>query len=152
MPKKDKLVARRKVSRPKRQAPSSLHATSAKAGGMEPLQERFPVVSTGTLSGEMESPRTTEEQYHLLQGILQSTSDGILAVNRENEVLFANERFAEMWMVPPEIMALKDDTLLLQYVLDQLSDPRGFIQRVQELYDSAEDSFDMLYFKDGEGI
>src|SRR5271157_6004726 len=148
MPKKDKLVAGQKIHKPKRQAPNSLHTTSAKTGGMDPPQGGFPFAGIGTLGGEMESRRITEEQYHLLQGILQSTSDGILAVNRENEVLFANERFAEMWMIPPEIMASKDDTLLLQYVLDQLLDPRGFTQRVQELYDSAEDSFDMLYFKD----
>src|SRR5271157_2050822 len=149
MPKKDKLVARQKIHRPKRQAPSSLHATSAKTGGMDPPQGGFPFAGIGTLGGEMESRRITEEQYHLLQGILQSTSDGILAVNRENEVLFANERFAEMWMIPPEMMASKDDTLLLQYVIAQLSDPQGFLQKVQELYHSDEESFDTLYFKGG---
>ena len=122
MPKKDKLVAGRKIPRPKRQAHRSLYATSARAGGTESL-------------------RITGEQFHLLQGILQSTSDGILAVNQENEVLFANERFAEMWMIPQEIMASKDDSLLLQYVLDQLSDPKTFLRRVQELYGSAEDKF-----------
>ncbi len=148
MPKKDKLVAGRKIPGPKRRAPSSLKATSAKAGRMDPSQKKFPVAGIRTLSGETGSLHATEEQYHLLQGILQSTSDGILAVNRDSEVIFANQRFAEMWMIPEKIMTSKDDTLLLQYVLDQLSDPRGFIQRVQELYNSAEDSFDMLYFKD----
>jgi diguanylate cyclase (GGDEF)-like protein/PAS domain S-box-containing protein len=152
MPKKDKLVARRKIHGPKRQTPSSLHAAFAKAGGMKPPQEAFPFTAIRTLSVETESLRATEEQYHLLQGILQSTSDGILAVNRVNEVLFANERFAEMWMIPPELTASRDEALLLQYMLGQLSDPRGFLQRVQELYDSVEDSFDMLYFKDGRVI
>ncbi|HUI90158.1 MAG TPA: PAS domain-containing protein, partial [Anaerolineales bacterium] len=70
-------------------------------------------------------------------------------VNSENEVLFANERFAEMWMIPQNIMASKDDALLLQYVFDQLSDPQDFLQRVQELYQSDEESFDALDFKDG---
>jgi len=92
--------------------------------------------------------RESEERYRLFQEILRSSSDGILAVNRENEVLFANERFVEMWMIPQEVMAKKDDTLLIQYVLDQLSDPQSFLQKVQELYNSAEESFDTLYFKD----
>ncbi len=96
-----------------------------------------------------EALRESEERYRLLQGILQSTSDGVLAVNRENEVVFANERFVEMWMIPQEVMASKDDALLLQYVLDQLSDPQGFLQKVQDLYKSAEQSFDTLFFKDG---
>jgi PAS domain S-box-containing protein len=93
--------------------------------------------------------RESEKQYRFSQGILRSASDGILVVNRENEVLYANERFAEMWMIPREVVTKKDDTLLLQYVLDQLSDPQGFLQKVQELYHSAEESFDTLYFKDG---
>jgi PAS domain S-box-containing protein len=93
--------------------------------------------------------RESEKQYRFSQGILRSSSDGILVVNRENEVLYANERFAEMWMIPREVVTKKDDTLLLQYVLDQLSDPQGFLQKVQELYHSAEESFDTLYFKDG---
>ena len=149
MPKKDKLVIGQKIHKPKRQTPSSLHATHARAVGVDSLLERFPFAGIETSGREKKSRHKPEEQYHLLQGILQSISDGILAVNRENEVLFANDRFAEMWMIASEIMALKDDTLLLQYVLDQLPDPRGFIQRVQELYDSAEDSFDMLYLKNG---
>ena len=107
----------------------------------------FPIVGIGAPAGGPEVLRESEDS--LFQGILRSTSDGILAVSRENEVLFANERFIEMWMIPQEIMALKDDTRLLQYVLDQLSDPQGFLQKVQELYHPAEESFDTLYFKDG---
>ncbi len=84
-----------------------------------------------------------------LQGILQSTADGILAVNRENRLLFANERFSELWRIPPEVMAAKDDAVLLQYVLDQLIEPPAFLKKVQALYASREDSFDILNFKDG---
>jgi len=84
-----------------------------------------------------------------LQGILRSTADGILAVSRENKVLYANERFVEMWRIPPAVMAGKDDSVLLQHVLDQLSDPRSFLKNVQELYRSKEAGFDTLYFKDG---
>ena len=38
-----------------------------------------------------------------LQAILRSTADGILAVSAENKVLFANERFVEMWRIPPGV-------------------------------------------------
>ena len=84
-----------------------------------------------------------------LQGILQSTADGILAVNKGNQVLFANERFVEMWMIPKRIMDSGDDALLIQCVLDQLSDPQSFLEKVQRLYESDEESFDTLHFKDG---
>jgi PAS domain S-box-containing protein len=84
-----------------------------------------------------------------LQAVLQSTADGILAVGSENEVLYANERFAEMWRIPQAVMASKDDSVLLQHVLDQLNDPQSFLKQVQELYKSKKKSFDTLYFKDG---
>jgi PAS domain S-box-containing protein len=117
--------------------------------GVASQPSSFPVAGSGTLAGELQALLESEERNTLFEGILQSSSDGILVVNRENEVVFANERFVEMWMIPQEIMASNDDTLLLQYVLDQLSDPQEFLQKVQQLYHSAEESFDTLYFKDG---
>jgi len=84
-----------------------------------------------------------------LQTILQSTADGLLAVDRENRIILANYRFQEMWKIPKEIMISKDDAVLLDFVLGQLIDPQSFLTKVQELYKSDEDSFDTLYFKDG---
>jgi diguanylate cyclase (GGDEF)-like protein/PAS domain S-box-containing protein len=111
-------------------------------------QSAFPIVDIGASVDGLELSES-EKRYRLFQGILRSTSDGILVVNRKNEVLLANDSFVELWRIPQEIMASKDDTLLLQYVLDQLSDPQGFLQKVEELYNSSEESFDILYFKDG---
>ncbi len=84
-----------------------------------------------------------------LQGILQSSADGILAVSKENRVLFANESFVEMWMIPKKIMDSGDDAALIQCVLDQLTDPQSFLEKVKRLYASNEESFDTLHFKDG---
>ncbi|HEX7540904.1 MAG TPA: PAS domain S-box protein, partial [Anaerolineales bacterium] len=84
-----------------------------------------------------------------LQAVLQSTADGILAVGSENEVLYANERFAKLWRIPQAVIASNDDSVLLQHVLDQLSDPQSFLKKVQELYKSKEENFDILDFKDG---
>ena len=147
---KEKSVAKTKSDRGKakgnKDSAHNLKRTPAKRA--QPLVPEQSVNITDRKQAEA-ALRESEEDYRLFQGILQSSSDGILAVNRENEVLFANERFVEMWMIPQEVMDSKDDTLLLQYVLDQLSDPQGFLQKVQELYNSAEESFDTLYFKDG---
>ena len=107
-------------------------------------------LSDPAASAERSQLSTASEEGHgLFEVILRSASDGILAVNRENQVLFANERFVEMWRIPQEIMVTRDDDLLLQSVLDQLSNPQDFLQKVQELYRSFEESFDTLYFKDG---
>ncbi|MDZ4163807.1 MAG: PAS domain S-box protein [Smithellaceae bacterium] len=93
-----------------------------------------------------EDPQAGELSF---QAILRSTADGILVINRDNKVLFANERFAQMWLIPPAVMASRDDALLLEHVLDQLIDPRGFLRKVRRLYKSDKTDFDNLYFKDG---
>ncbi|MBE0680679.1 MAG: PAS domain S-box protein [Anaerolineales bacterium] len=84
-----------------------------------------------------------------LQGILQSTADGLLAVSAENKVLYTNEHFSEMWKIPQEILSRKDDAVLLQFVLDQLINPQEFLEKVKDLYRSRQESFDILDFKDG---
>jgi PAS domain S-box-containing protein len=93
-----------------------------------------------------EALRESEASVH---AVLQSTADGILAVSADAKVLFANDRFAAMWRIPTTVFANKDDMLIRQYVLDQLIDAPSFLQRVQELYQSDQDSFDTIHFKDG---
>ena len=111
------------------------------------------IIGTFGISRDITERKQTEEALRKsessLQAVLQSTVDGILAVSNENEVLYASERFAEIWRIPQAIMSSKDDSILLQYVLDQLSDPQSFHKKVQELYKSKEESFDTLNFKDG---
>lgn len=83
-----------------------------------------------------------------LRSILHSTNDGILAIDYNGKVITANNRFAELWRIPPVLLQQNDDKALLEFVLDQLIDPRAFFTKVQELYKSDKLSFDTLYFKD----
>ncbi|MGO4584427.1 PAS domain S-box protein [Arthrobacter sp. 2RAF6] len=86
----------------------------------------------------------------LLSATLESTADGILVVAADGTIAGANERFAELWGIPTELLESHDDGRLLAFVLDQLTDPDGFIGKVQELYaDPGAESLDMLEFRDG---
>ena len=85
-----------------------------------------------------------------LLAILESTGDGILAVNREgNKVIKANRRFVEIFGVPQSIMDAGDNNALRNFVLNQLSDPDVFLKRVHELYGTDTVAMDTLVFKDG---
>ena len=101
------------------------------------------------ISSRKQAEEDLKNRESSLQAILQSTADGILAVSAESKVLYANELFAKMWLIPQSIMTSQDDATLLQHVLNQLIEPEKFIQKTQELYQSDKDSFDTLYFKDG---
>jgi diguanylate cyclase (GGDEF)-like protein/PAS domain S-box-containing protein len=132
---------------PKKNSVSKSNSTKTKklAAQVVSPQPGFPIEIGGDKPAE-EALRISESS---LLAFLQSTADGILAIGSENEVLFANERFEKLWRIPPAVMASKDDSVLLQYILDQLSDPQSFLKKVQELYKSKEESFDTLNFKDG---
>jgi PAS domain S-box-containing protein len=101
------------------------------------------------ISGKYAAEEALQKSETSLQAVLNSTADGILAIGKENEVLYANQRFLELWRIPSYLLESNDDSILLQFILDQLSDPDGFLLKVKELYGSDKESFDTLYFNDG---
>jgi len=84
-----------------------------------------------------------------LRATLESTADGILAVNNDGKVLHANRRFVDLWRIPPSLIERRDDPALLDFVLSQLTDPEVFLKKVQSLYDSDAEDMDHVIFKDG---
>jgi PAS domain S-box-containing protein len=86
----------------------------------------------------------------LLKATLESTTDGILVVDRAGKITSYNERFIQLWQVPREVLATGQDETVIQTVLGQLSDPEAFLAKVQELYQNPlAESVDLLKFKDG---
>ena len=91
-----------------------------------------------------------EQSVSLLRATLDSTTDGILTVDKEGRIISFNQRFTEMWNLPRSIAESGDDEGALAHVLDQLLDPDSFIAKVHDLYSHPEmDSFDVIEFKDG---
>lgn len=85
-----------------------------------------------------------------LTATLESTTDGILVVDKNGKILQMNQRFVELWRIPQHIQESRDDNLALEFVLGQLQDPDGFLMKVRELYGEPDaESFDVLSFKDG---
>ena len=100
-----------------------------------------------------ERKQKEEEIRHtlsLLNATLESTADGILVVDRIGKIERFNQKFVQMWRIPKSIIASQDDDQALTFVLDQLTDPEGFLAKVRELYSQPKaESFDFIEFKDG---
>jgi diguanylate cyclase (GGDEF)-like protein/PAS domain S-box-containing protein len=90
------------------------------------------------------------ETLSLLSATLDATADGILVVDNAGHISSFNQRFLEMWRIPPDIVAARDDSVALAFVVSQVVDPEGFVGKVQQLYARPEaESQDMIEFRDG---
>jgi len=86
----------------------------------------------------------------LLHATLESTTDGILVVDKEGKISSFNKKFLKMWHIPESIMISRYDDQALTFVLDQLQNPEKFLAKVRELYNQPDaESYDILSFKDG---
>jgi hypothetical protein len=86
----------------------------------------------------------------VLEAALDATSGGVLVVDRQGRITFVNVQFAEMWRVPEDILASRDDHRLFAFVQGQLTDPEAFLERVRALRRApAEEGRDELLLRDG---
>ena len=91
-----------------------------------------------------------ETSLSLLQATIESTADGILAVDGQGKIVTFNRKFAQMWQVPDFLLDLRDNNQILGFGINQLKYPEIFLNRAKELSDRpAAESFDILEFKDG---
>jgi PAS domain S-box-containing protein len=85
-----------------------------------------------------------------LEAQVNSTIDGLLVVDREGRRLLVNERLAELFEMPPELMADADDRKMLDYVVTTIKDGEAFRAKVEYLYrHPSETSRDEIELKRG---
>lgn len=94
------------------------------------------------------SPEDFSSTYPLMRRTLDLLPDGVLIIGSNREVLYLNEAFEKLWRIPSTIVQ-QGDKAMLSHVLEQLDDPREFIELVERLYHSPEPSEDELTFNDG---
>ncbi len=102
------------------------------------------------ISERKQAEEALKNSLSLLSASLESTADGILIVNKQGKIARWNQKFAEMWMIPENVLLSHEDEKAINHILTQLADPDRFISKVQELYEQPEQSsFDQIEFLDG---
>lgn len=86
----------------------------------------------------------------MLEAQFESALDAILTVGIDGRVLSHNRRFAEIWRIPPEVLASRDDSALLGSAIRLLVNPNEFLARVEHLYRHPDEtSFEEVQLNDG---
>jgi PAS domain S-box-containing protein len=86
----------------------------------------------------------------MMHATLESTTDAILVTDEANYVREFNEKYVNLWGIPPHMMVSAHASELWNYVSAQLKDPPGFLARIHEIVASAApETFDVLQLKDG---
>jgi diguanylate cyclase (GGDEF)-like protein/PAS domain S-box-containing protein len=98
--------------------------------------------------------RAEEELKHtvsMLESTFESTAEGILVIDAAGKITSWNQRFAQMWQLPEEVLEARDREHIIACAAAQLVDPEQFVTRLRELYggDPTVESLDTLRFQDG---
>ncbi|MCB1777745.1 MAG: transporter substrate-binding domain-containing protein, partial [Candidatus Competibacteraceae bacterium] len=96
-----------------------------------------------------QAERVLTRNETILRNTLDSTDNGILVVAADRRVLSANRRFQEFWRIPDELIHTEQGEPLLSYMLDQLSNPEGFLRAVKDGCQTDHEQRDILHLKDG---
>ena len=109
------------------------------------------VASLNGVSHDVTEEKTAEAAMRkneiYLKGILDSTDNGILAVYNDNNVINFNNRFIELWDIPPALMDGNGD--ILGYLNSQIVGSEGLSTNQNQLNDSTSSSLDILQLNNG---
>jgi len=81
-------------------------------------------------SAELQAETALADQVSQLTATLESTHDGILVTDLAGRVRNFNRRFAELWDVPESLLAQPDGNLILQWMLQRVSEPVVYSRRL----------------------
>ena len=96
----------------------------------------------------MAEQKVRESEIYL-RGILESTDDGIIAVDNNGTYIKSNTRFAELWNIPQEMIQAGDNNVLMEYLQNKVVNPAEFLSSIQIMYNSVSSDFDIIHLLDG---
>jgi diguanylate cyclase (GGDEF)-like protein/PAS domain S-box-containing protein len=98
--------------------------------------------------------KQAEDRFNFVNALFvtatETSPNGFLVVGADRRILTCNQKFLEMWKIPPETGKTDLDEALLQAVGGNLKDPESFRAGLEHLYQHPEQEVqDEIEFKDG---
>lgn len=131
--------------------PDGQHYFLTRLNPIQLANEKGLVLHIGTdITERKRAEEELERSLAILNAILESTTDAMLAANRDGKLTNFNTNFIKMWHIPDSIIQSYDDNKVLEYCLTQFKNPQTFISKVRYLHSKPEESsFDILELLDG---
>jgi two-component system sensor histidine kinase/response regulator len=85
----------------------------------------------------------------IMRATLESTTDGILVTDDQLEVIDSNAKYTDMWKIPRGVMEAGVPREVRELASQKFADPRRFVDRIEEIGATDQESFDLLEPKDG---
>lgn len=90
------------------------------------------------------------ESLSLLNATLESTTDGILAMDLDGKVTSINSKFAAIWNFPPDVLHRRDSAEMIAFSAQQVTDPDRFLSLAGQLHEvNGRQLLDIFELKDG---
>ena len=94
--------------------------------------------------------RELAQSLSLVQATLESTADGILAVDRNGMIKSWNRKFIEMWNIDLKLLEARDDEKLRSSVTHQITNADEWVSNLKELHANPTlSAFFTIHLKDG---
>jgi PAS domain S-box-containing protein len=91
------------------------------------------VVALHDRSQEVRAERQAELTVAQLSATLESLGDGVLVVDLAGHINNFNRRFAALWSLPDEMLLLRADDEILDWMRRQVDDPAAYMRRLAEI-------------------
>ncbi|AFZ19609.1 PAS domain S-box protein [Allocoleopsis franciscana] len=70
----------------------------------------------------------------MLKAQQEAALDGILVIDENRQIASYNQRFCQLWQIPPQLAETGDEGRLLNEMLSQLQNPQQFLAEAEYLY------------------
>jgi len=109
---------------------------------------------TDDLVRELGERKRVEDELLITNTVLktqqEASIDGIVVVDNEGRIVSFNQRFIDMWGVPPEAIKAQMNDSMLGHAMGKVIEPQAFLDRVKFLYEHPEEkSWDEITLIDG---
>lgn len=91
-----------------------------------------------------------QKSLSLVKSTFESSSDGILVVSNEGDIIDYNNKMISMLQIPAEILETKSQEKFLDYLKSKLESPYEFFSKIEEMNKNPHEiSIDVIKLKNG---